>query len=186
MPDSVTPKRRILIVEDNELEARCDVEMLPCYNCTVKSTREDGLAAVEAEPNAYSLLILDLRLPNGQGTDVIRAFRSKYDDLAILVTTGLSDWEMAATAIFKERVQEVLRKPYTPEQLRDAVIKAIVRKKYDPLEAKWREMRQTTKEMAVKLDAAITDSNQRTLENSIRASESTYKRKSDPPIGGKP
>jgi DNA-binding response OmpR family regulator len=75
---SAEPPRQILLVEDHEPAGHHLARLLskdPRLKVTLVS---DGEAALQAlEENAFSLMITDLRLPQLDGMDLIRAINEK-------------------------------------------------------------------------------------------------------------
>jgi DNA-binding response OmpR family regulator len=98
-PDG-TAVKRVLVVDD-EADFLATYERLLGrlgYQVITATTRAAGLAAVAGEhPN---LVISDLRLPDGDGLDVVRAARGVPDPPPVIVVTGYPSDETrrAATA----------------------------------------------------------------------------------------
>ncbi|HEY7653204.1 MAG TPA: response regulator [Methylomirabilota bacterium] len=98
-PDG-TAVKRVLVVDD-EADFLATYERLLRrlgYQVITATTRAAGLAAVAGEhPN---LVISDLRLPDGDGLDVVRAARGVPDPPPVIVVTGYPSDETrrAATA----------------------------------------------------------------------------------------
>lgn len=71
-------------------------------------TIADGLAAVKASPPAYA--VLDLRLEDGNGLDVVEALREARPDARIVVLTGYGAIATAVAAV-KIGATDFLSKP---------------------------------------------------------------------------
>ena len=85
---------RILIVEDlaearNWLRDIAREAFAPPHDIDAVATRSAGLSAV-AE-TLYDIALIDLKLPDGQGIDVLRALRLRSDQTICVVTTVLGD-----------------------------------------------------------------------------------------------
>lgn len=83
---------RVLVVED-EADLLATYERLlgrQGYEVITATSRADGLAAVRAatEKHRLDLVICDLRLPDGDGLEVVRAARGTADPPSVIVITG--------------------------------------------------------------------------------------------------
>jgi CheY-like chemotaxis protein len=86
----------------------------------------NGLAAIAAwEESTYDLLLLDWHMPGLDGLEVVRRIRSLESALArprtaILMVTGrIAEGDRAAC--FSAGADECVAKPYTPDELLDAL-----------------------------------------------------------------
>jgi DNA-binding response OmpR family regulator len=78
----------ILVVEDEaDLAATCE-RLLRRHGHQVATagTREQALAALGARP--FTLVICDMRLPDGDGLDIVAAARSTPRPIPVIVITG--------------------------------------------------------------------------------------------------
>ena len=75
-------------------------------------SRHMGLLAVEAQP--LSLVIADIRLPDGTGLDIVKAARSLTEPLPVLVATGMALPE-ARRAALAAGASAFLTKPFATE-----------------------------------------------------------------------
>jgi two-component system response regulator PrrA len=83
-----TVGKRVLVV-DNEADFLATYERLlrrQGYEVMTATSRAAGLAAVAGE--RLDLVISDLRLPDGDGLDVVRAARGVPDPPPVIVVTG--------------------------------------------------------------------------------------------------
>jgi DNA-binding response OmpR family regulator len=98
-PDGAVGKR--VLVVDNEADFLATYERLlrrQGYQVITVTSRAAGLAVVTSE--RLHLVISDLRLPDGDGLDVVRAARAVPDPPPVIVVTGYPSDETrrAATA----------------------------------------------------------------------------------------
>lgn len=89
------------------------------------ATVEEALAAISVQ--TYDALILDIRLPDGSGADVLRAVRQQGDNMPIILITGFPAKEDAAQ-LLDIGGDDYLRKPFDLSELH-ARLRAIVRRK---------------------------------------------------------
>ena len=108
----ISPVARVLVVES-------EPDLLPAYDrllrrhgyeVVVATTRSAGLQALTCEHP--QLVICDLRLPDGDGLDVVRAARAGADPTPVMVVTGHASGETRRAALAAGAVCFVA-KPFT-------------------------------------------------------------------------
>ena len=115
--------RRILLVEDNELNSEIAVELLSEYGFRV-DTAEDGAEAVEkvknSTPGDYDLVLMDVQMPVMNGYEATEQIRS-LDDPSL---AGITILAMTANAFDEDRRKALacgmngfLSKPIVIEEL---------------------------------------------------------------------
>ena len=85
----MNPMRRRVLVVDDEADFIATYERLlrrQGYDVVTATSRERGLAALANE--SPDLVISDLRLPDGDGLDVVRAARDARLSMPVIVVTG--------------------------------------------------------------------------------------------------
>jgi two-component system response regulator PrrA len=95
----MTMPRRVLVVDD-EADFLATYERLlrrEGYEVVTVTSRAAGLAALAGEPP--DLVISDLRLPDGDGLDVVRAARAARDPVPVIVITGYPSDETRRAAL---------------------------------------------------------------------------------------
>jgi len=82
-----------------------------------------GLEVLAAEPRAFDLILLDLRMPDMDGVEFIRAVRrsGRFRDLPIVLTTVEPDGSPLLEEAVGQGVAAVVKKPWKPHELRAAV-----------------------------------------------------------------
>jgi DNA-binding response OmpR family regulator len=106
---------RPILVVDDEADLVASYERLlrrHGYRVVSVGSRRAGLLAVEAEP--LSLLIADLRLPDGDGLDVVRRARRLPTPPPVLVATGLGS-NASRQAAFAAGATAFLTKPFSTD-----------------------------------------------------------------------
>jgi CheY-like chemotaxis protein len=70
------------------------------FQCDESSDGEEGLERFLQQPHRYSLVVLDLIMPNRNGRDVLEAIRAVRPELPIVVMSGYSpdDWPLRLDA----------------------------------------------------------------------------------------
>jgi len=80
-------RRRVLIVEDEPaLRLSYERHFNPRYDLVFASTGAEALAKVEAEPP--DVAVLDMRLPDTDGVDLLRRIRIRHPTLPVIITTA--------------------------------------------------------------------------------------------------
>jgi two-component system, response regulator RegA len=82
------------------------------------ATLEEGLVAAADEP--FDLVVVDYRLPGGDGLAALGRYRRQLPDAVIVMLTGFGDIPLAVAAV-KEGADTLLTKPVDADRLlRDA------------------------------------------------------------------
>jgi DNA-binding response OmpR family regulator len=112
--------RRVLVVDD-EADFLATYERLLSrqgYQVSVATSRAGGIAQIASEhPH---LVISDLRLPDGDGLDVVRAARGLVDPPSVIVVTGYPSDE-ARRAALAAGATAFLAKPFAAAGLLAAI-----------------------------------------------------------------
>lgn len=122
------PYERILIVEDHPdlLKEMSQVLSEAGYQVQTATTGADAIAL--ARQSAFDLVLADIFLPDGSGIDFFRQMREQHPDLAGVVVTAHSTWELALDAL-RAGFVGFLVKPIVPEQLLTSVFSALEQEK---------------------------------------------------------
>ena len=80
----------------------------------------------QADRRAYDLVLVDLRLPDIDGLDLVAAVREQRADVELIVITGHASLDSAVKAV-KLGAFDYLAKPFTPEELRARAAAAVAR-----------------------------------------------------------
>ena len=103
-------ERKLLIVDDDRpfLSRLARAMETRGFDVRTAETVADGIAAAESDPPAYA--VIDLRLDDGNGMDVVEALRAKREDSRVIVLTGYGNIATAVTAV-KLGAVDYLAKP---------------------------------------------------------------------------
>jgi two-component system NtrC family response regulator len=84
-------------------------------------TGNDGLLAIEG--GTYDLILLDVKLPDVDGMEILKSVRKKGPVPVVIVMTGYSTMSNALQAM-KLGAADYLAKPFTDDELVEAVEKS--------------------------------------------------------------
>jgi two-component system response regulator TctD len=117
---------RILLIEDDQALARGVLALMRDSNFAVDHV-ENGEAALELEhQEPYSLVILDLGLPDMSGIDVLKALRRRGSKTPVLILTARDALEQRVQGL-DSGADDYLLKPFAPAEL-EARVRALVRR----------------------------------------------------------
>lgn len=102
----------MLVVEDDETIGRHLDAGLRGHGYGTAWCRTGLSALTEARTHAYSIVLLDLGLPDIDGVEVARALRSQFPDVLIVILTARSD-EIDVIAGLDSGADDYLVKPFT-------------------------------------------------------------------------
>ncbi|AHI28169.1 response regulator transcription factor [Marinobacter similis] len=117
---------RLLLVEDDRLLAEGLSGQLEKAGFSVDTTRTARDAIALGQQEDYRIAILDLGLPDGNGLDVLRQWRSNSANFPVLILTARGDWQDKVDGL-KAGADDYLAKPFQTEEL-IARLNAIVRR----------------------------------------------------------
>ena len=114
--------KKVMIVEDNELNLKLFTDLLRAHQFVVEGVRDGRLALTQAKQFVPDLVIMDIQLPHISGIDLIEAMQkdtglSNIPVLAVTAYAGKGDEEriMAAGA------KSYLSKPVSVMKFLEAV-----------------------------------------------------------------
>ena len=114
----------ILVVDDEEAMRDSCLQILQSLECKAEAA-EDGLKALKRINDvSFDIIILDLKMPGMSGMELLRKIKETYPEIIIIVITGYPSIESAVEAM-KLGAYDFLPKPFTPQELRIIVNRAI-------------------------------------------------------------
>ena len=120
-----TGSARVLVVDD-EADIRELLELsLIRMGLTVESAGSIGEAKRLLDEKTFDLCLTDMRLPDGEGIDLVRHISANCADLPVAVITAYGSTENAVVAL-KSGAFDYLTKPLALEQLRTLIKSALV------------------------------------------------------------
>jgi len=114
------PPPHILVMEDEEVVAK-GLEMVLTeegYDVDLAFSRSEALETFSADN--YDLLVADLKLPDGDGMDVVKTVKDENPETEVVIITGYASVNSAVDAM-KIGVFDYLTKPFVEEEIKEAV-----------------------------------------------------------------
>ncbi len=125
--DSASFQFNILIVEDEE-GPRESLKLIlsPYFNLFTVDRAEVALEILKNQP--IDLVTLDLKLPDGYGTDLLAQVRDLGKDVEVIIITGYGTLQSAIDAI-RHGVAAYILKPFNVSEVLDVIQKTLDRRK---------------------------------------------------------
>ncbi len=155
---SASSPRRVLIVDDN-------TELVDTLRAVIASgvpgiaidTAESGAAALVEAQKGFDVAIVDVKLPDVSGIDLIQPLRRISPFSEVLLLTGFASVDAAIGALRSGAFAFVL-KSFRPEELISIVAQALtkveLKAERDELERRYRDLVEVTDVLVVALDGA--------------------------------
>jgi len=114
------PPRSLLLVEDDRPFLQRLARAMETRGFTVRTAESvaEGIRMVEEDPPAYA--VVDLRLEDGHGLDVVEVLRQKREDSRVIILTGYGNIATAVTAV-KLGAVDYLAKPADADEIYTAL-----------------------------------------------------------------
>ncbi|MDE0057959.1 MAG: ActR/PrrA/RegA family redox response regulator transcription factor [Defluviicoccus sp.] len=120
-PQTFVRDRTLLIVDDDAPFRTRLARIMESrgFECDVATSVAEGVACATRRPPSYALL--DLRLEDGSGVDVVKAIHAKRTDTKIVMLTGYGNIATAVAAV-KAGAIDYLAKPATADAIEAALL----------------------------------------------------------------
>ncbi len=145
----------ILILDDEEELADELSEYLSGLGHTCTTAYHPAVALEEVRERSFDVLLLDLRLPDIDGLEVLKQVKEIQPELEVIVMSGHGDIE-SVTQAFRLGAFDFLQKSFRPADIRIAIERTGT---YQALQKRYRDLaarhRQVTGELAERLGAAF-------------------------------
>lgn len=124
MTQRTTKPFRVLVVDDEKDMRETCVRILERMGLSADAVGTVDKARELAQSYPYSLAILDIRLPDGDGISLLRALKAINPEIKAIMITAYASPESDLKS-FQEGAVEYLPKPFTATQFKDAVSHAL-------------------------------------------------------------
>ena len=119
----------ILIVDDEEVVRLSHLRSLQSVNCNAR-VAEDGTRALQVmEQQPFDVILLDLRMPDLDGMEVLRTIKDRWPDSEVVIITGYPTIESAKEAV-RLGAYNYIAKPVGPDEVIKAANDAMTQKRW--------------------------------------------------------
>lgn len=111
---------KILVIDDEAIvRTSCQRTLEPeGYDVRLAKSGQEGLDFMEKE--AFSLVLLDLKMPDMDGIEVLNKIKTAWPGTKVVMITGYSTVDTAVQAL-RLGAYNFIEKPFTPDTLITAV-----------------------------------------------------------------
>lgn len=123
----MNPQPRVLIVDDEERFRNTMCKLLTVRGIAAATAGSGPEALEELKKNTYDLVILDVRMPEMGGVQVLSEVRKIDPDIEAIIMTGYASVD-TAKELMKLGAYDYMLKPYQVEELLEKIEAAYDRK----------------------------------------------------------
>jgi two-component system cell cycle sensor histidine kinase/response regulator CckA len=116
----------VLVVEDDDAVRTLVARALPRYGFTATGAGNgvEALAQLNADPDSYVLILLDIKIPGMSSTELVREIRKVRPVLPIIIMTGF-DRDKALEGVAGTNLVGYIHKPFTLNKLASEIRNAL-------------------------------------------------------------
>ena len=119
---------RLLIVEDSALIRKVTHLAFPVREHDLREAANgaEALAHIAGAPDPFDAIVLDLRMPDMNGVEFLRALRQRerHRDTPVVVATSEDDTSPLMQEVRQMGVAAIVKKPWKPHELLQVVRQA--------------------------------------------------------------
>lgn len=149
-------KDRILLVDDNKGQRITLESILKSSGFQVTSADCGKAALAAAEQQEFAAALLDIKMPDLTGIDVLRVLKENHPDMSVIMMTGYAETEFAIDAL-NAGATAYLLKPANIEQIKSLLKQAI---EHQRLLEENKALSEALREWTSKLEDRVTERTQ--------------------------
>jgi DNA-binding NtrC family response regulator len=111
---------RVLVVDDDSIVCKTVQAILDSEGYNVRAFTQASKALTSASRNDFQIAIVDIKMPEMNGEEVIRRLKSIDDTISPIIMTAYPDVDNAAE-VMRDGARDYIPKPFRQEQLLAAV-----------------------------------------------------------------
>lgn len=116
--------RRVLAVDDEAIVLHSIRKSLSRRGFAVDEAFSGHAALARVQTAPYELVLLDMRMPDANGLDVLTKIKRQQPNLPVIIVTGYASIETAVEAI-QRGAADYVPKPFTPDELASAAARVL-------------------------------------------------------------
>lgn len=116
---------KILIVDDEQEVAELLEELLTQLGYQTAKAYTKSQAAVTLDEFGPGIVLLDIRLPDGDGIEFLKEIKANQPNIEVIMITGLADRDIAMEAL-RQGAADYICKPIDLDYLANSVLAKVV------------------------------------------------------------
>jgi len=113
-------KKHILVVDDDRSVLRSLAEILQLEGYEVETAKSGQEALEKSNTRSYDVTLLDIRLPDMEGTELLTKLNDNSSSMIKIMVTGYPNMQNASDSL-RLGADAYLIKPVSPEKLRRTI-----------------------------------------------------------------
>ena len=122
-------RANVLIVDDEEVVRRSHLRSLESTGCNAQVAGDGTEALRVMEQHPFDVILLDIRMPDLDGMDVLKIIKERWPDIEVVVITGYPTIESAKESV-RLGAFNYLAKPVGPDDVIKAANDAMTQKRW--------------------------------------------------------
>jgi signal transduction histidine kinase len=114
---------KVVVIDDEEYVCRSCIEVLQDEGYEVKAFTRPSEGLKHLREQATDLVLLDLKMSEADGIEVLTQIKKAYPDMMVVIITGYATADTAVASL-KLGAFDYVSKPFTPDELSAAVGRA--------------------------------------------------------------
>jgi DNA-binding NtrC family response regulator len=119
---------RILIIDDDENIRKVQTAILEDNDYEVDTAASGSEAIAKSQKNHYDLMLIDIRLPDIEGTDLLIKVQETTPKIRKILVTGYPTLQNAVTAV-NRGADAYIMKPFDVEKMLDTIKEQLEKQK---------------------------------------------------------
>jgi len=121
---------RLLVVDDEQVICQACRRVFSRQGFRVEESTDPEQGLQQARSNDYAAILLDIKMPKMDGIQFLEALREQKPDVPVMIMTGYPSIPNATLAM-RLGASDYVTKPFTPEEITQAVQRLLTRHEVD-------------------------------------------------------